>query len=384
MFLLNGKKKKSPKTKTLLILCRNQFGQHIDTYQYCKHLRERFNITYLCWDYGKKKQTMERVEIISVPRKGNIIFRNLRYIQESVRQLQKKQYDICFIKYFRGCSLLKLLFYKQLFVFDIRTSGIFKNRFIKNAYDVFMRFESRFFSHCTIISQSLAKQLGLTDRSTVLPLGSEIIADNKKKFEVMNLLYVGTFINRELEKTIVGFNKFFNKFHQKIPLSYTIIGDGNRGDGDKLKKLVRQLGLGEKIFFPGRIPFDELTPYFETHNIGVSFVPMTPYFDAQPVTKTFDYLLSGMPVIATATSENRLVVNKKNGVLIADSPDSFKKGLEEIYKQRHTYNSDYIVESSRKFSRKKIISEFGDYLENLLQHNCQSHEQGKKTKHVNR
>ena len=82
---------------------------------------------------------------------------------------------------------------------------------------------------------------------------------------------------------------------------------------------------------------------------------MTPYFDCQPPTKTFEYLLSGMPVIATATYENSLVVNDGNGVLINDTADSFCEGLEKLANNRVVYNSEKILTTCKQYTWENII-----------------------------
>jgi nucleoside-diphosphate-sugar epimerase len=70
--------------------------------------------------------------------------------------------------------------------------------------------------------------------------------------------------------------------------------------------------------------------YFDIHNIGVSYIPMLKCFDNQPPTKTFEYLLSGMPVIATATNANKDIINDVNGVLINDNSEEVYNGLTAI------------------------------------------------------
>lgn len=41
---------------------------------------------------------------------------------------------------------------------------------------------------------------------------------------------------------------------------------------------------------------------------------MTEYYDSQPPTKTFEYALSGLYVLATKTRENEKVITNDNGV----------------------------------------------------------------------
>jgi glycosyltransferase involved in cell wall biosynthesis len=85
-------------------------------------------------------------------------------------------------------------------------------------------------------------------------------------------------------------------------------------------------------------------------------VPITPYYDFQPVTKLYEYMLSGMPVIATNTHENRLVVNDDNGVLINDTPEDFCNGLAKICENRNSYNSLDIRKTVESYTWENIVN----------------------------
>ena len=350
--------------KKLLILNQNQFGSLIDTYFYCKYLRYRFNITLICWDYSLPKQVLNEVAVIYVSRNGNIITRNIRYIIMAYTWIKKNPCDICFITYFRGCSVLKLMFLNLCFVFDIRTASVSAKPLIRIVYNKFMMFESYFFRHVTVISESLADKLNLSKKANILPLGSEPISNTLKNFDTLRLLYVGTLDSRDIDKTLIAFSAFYSDHKNDVSMQYTIVGDGPNGEVEVLKNIVDKYSLSGVVDVVGRVPFSELKPYFDTHNIGISFVPLTDYFDAQPVTKTFDYLLSGMPVVATATSENKKVISELNGVLIDETEDGFYKGLEVILSNK-MYNSTEIVSMSSKYNWTGIVSELGDYLTKL-------------------
>jgi glycosyltransferase involved in cell wall biosynthesis len=95
--------------------------------------------------------------------------------------------------------------------------------------------------------------------------------------------------------------------------------------------------------------------FLQAANIGVSFVPITPYYDMQPVTKTYEFLLAGMPMIATRTTQNKRFVNDTNGVLIDDTAESFADGLAEIKAKSRMYDSPAIQEASRCHAWESII-----------------------------
>jgi hypothetical protein len=95
---------------------------------------------------------------------------------------------------------------------------------------------------------------------------------------------------------------------------------------------------------------------------------MTTYYDTQPPTKTFEYLLSGMAVIATATSENRRIINSTNGVLISDDATGFANGLEKLFKRRHEFSSDEIRKPLMQHTWDNIVNfRLKPYLTDLRQ-----------------
>ena len=359
--------RKNQNRTNLLILSKSQFGSHIDTYMYCKYLSKKYNVTYLCWDYGKSKVKLNDVKTIYISRNGNIIARNIRYILSSIKYIRENRVELCFIKYFTGCSILKILFLRKNFIFDIRTGSVNSKIISRFIYNLIMRTEACFFKNVTVISQSLAQKLKLSKKANILPVGSSHISNSKKDFQSLKLIYVGTFNNRNLEKTIYGFYNFIKSNTTSINCKYTLIGDGDHGEKEYLFSLVKYLKLDDKVDIVGRVPFDMLKEYFDSHNIGVSFVPITSFFDVQPVTKTFDYLLSGIPVIATATTENKKVIKEgENGVLINDSIEDFKRGIEHMQCLRHNFSCNNIMKFAQKYHWESIVKNLENYIQNIL------------------
>ena len=84
------------------------------------------------------------------------------------------------------------------------------------------------------------------------------------------------------------------------------------------------------------------TVYFDNSNVGLSFVPITDYYNDQPPTKTYEYCLSGIVCIATATTINKELITPKNGVLIDGTIDGVKKGIEAYWSNRAEYDSKVI------------------------------------------
>lgn len=93
---------------------------------------------------------------------------------------------------------------------------------------------------------------------------------------------------------------------------------------------------------------------------------MTPYFEYQPATKTFEYLMAGLPVIATNTYENKVVVNKNNGYLINDNPQEFADAVSFLYNNFNCFDEESIRLSVKNFQWSKIVNRLKSYIQNKL------------------
>jgi len=176
-------------------------------------------------------------------------------------------------------------------------------------------------------------------------------------------LYVGTLSQRRIHETVEGLSIFIKKTGSHIIASYDIFGYGTTKDVEKLIYSIHNYGLDNIVSYHGMKNHTELKAYFEKCNLGVSYVPITEYYDLQPVTKTYEYILSGLPCIGTETYANRKVINDQNGVLCKDNAESFASALDTIVQRRGGLDSSKIRATLRDFSWQSIV-EF--YLKPLL------------------
>ncbi len=357
--------KPRPLRPSLVIINSEQFGYNPATYYYCKYLRDRYSITYICWDHGLKKMSLSDVKVVYVKRKRGI-GRIFLFLKEVLYQTKSPD-TIIFIKYFKVISTItRLLRRNNPLVLDIRTGSVEPSQLLRFIQDTILKIECLFFNNITVISKGLACKLGLEKKSIILPLGAEIISRTTKKFDSLKLLYVGTLFNRNIDKALEGFVRFYFSTDGVKSARFTIIGAGKCDELVQLKRIVNMNNLQEIVKVVGFVPHDQLRPYFDDHNVGLSYVPMTPYFDVQPPTKTFEYLLSGMAVIATATSENRRVINESNGVLTGDSPEAFAEGLVSLTKKMAMFDSNRIRENASQYSWEKITRKLDWYLQKVV------------------
>lgn len=339
----------------LLILNRTQFGYHLDTYYYAKFAAERLRITYVGFDVGNPRLALDGAVVKYVGYKGCRCRRYLRLLAAFAREVRRCR-GVVFINYFPGCTMLRCCGRHVRMVVDIRTGSIHPNAFVRRWEDRLMRWECRLFRNISVVSQGLADRLHLpSERVHILPLGAERLTLPARRFDRFDLLYVGTLDGRRIEDTVIGFGRFLRDYGDRMALTYTIVGGSHNGQLERLTRMVRQHGLDGVVHLPGYTHQTRLRDMFERCNIGVSYVPINDIYDRQPVTKTFEYLLAGMPVIATATTEHRKVVNRLNGVLIQDTPEDFYQGLKQLYDRRQEFDSEAIRHCCPEASWDRIV-----------------------------
>ncbi len=354
--------------KRILFISPNQFGYLTDYYYFCKYLRNDFDIHFLCFDRGLKKRSLDTVKVHYVSFSGNLVARLYRWLIIIKQMVKKTNFDVIFLENHKLVMFIKLILRKQNITLDIRTGGVAQNEWANYIDNSRIRMESAFFEHVTILSKALIHHLKLKpSKCHYLPLGAEIINGVEKSFESIKLLYVGSLSQRNIHETIIAFGRLYMEKRDEINCSYDIFGFGNVEEEKVIVEHIERLNLTGIVRFHGRKNHDEIRPYFEQCNVGVSYIPMTKFYDFQPPTKTFEYILAGMICLATSTFENRKIVNNENGILCQDNVDSFYDALANIYQNRKEFNQKEITNSLSNYSWFNIVNQnLKPYLNSLM------------------
>ena len=347
--------------KKLTIVCPSQFGYLIDTYYYARYLKESYDITFICIASQKPIIEEEGIKVIYIQLEKSGLFKWLEFSQK-VKALLFEKKGMIFVKYFLFCSLLRTKLVKKNYILDIRTGAVTSKWLKRNVLNCILRFESSFAGKVNVISDSLARLLKLK-KYCVVGLGSPEFTSEIKEFDSLRLLYVGVLSGRKIEDTIIGLKKYLDQTSNSLIEGYDVIGYGYGDEVNQLKKLVTKYNLDNIVKIHGRIPHNQLTPFLNNNNIGVSYVPKTSFFDVQPVTKTLEYIANGMFVIGTSTTEQKKVINQYNGVLCDDTPESFSEALSQIHNNNGIFNSQGIRDNTQVDTWEDIALKLQDILE---------------------
>lgn len=346
----------------LLIIAPYQFGELTDCYYWAKYatIHDR-NVTYIGYRYKNrdiKERKLDNVKVIGVKYNNNhLILGILFYFTVIWEILYNRHYNIiiCRMPY---CEIVPCLFKKRNVILDVRTLSVSLNAEQRHSSDLKLINLKRHFKKCTVISEGVGRIIGTP--YTILPLGSETISLKRKEFKDIRLLYIGTFDNRKLDVFIRGLIMFGEK--TGMDWSFDIIGGGKSETVNELKSIVNTK-YKDRIVFHGYMTHDEVVPLFDKCNIGVCFVPITDFYQYQPSTKIFEYLLSGMACIATATYSNCESINENNGVLVDDTEESVANGLIKLTSLMFSFDSESIRDSAVCYHWDNI---YKNYLDSIL------------------
>lgn len=344
--------------KKLLIITEEPFGYQTDFYNWCFYLRDEYEITYLCFEVPNlQKIEIEGVLVVEVESASNIVSRELKYLKTLHNLVSSNHYHNIIVTNNTRSNLVKFRLINKRVIHDIRTVAVQENLWKRVVYNIYWFLSTRLYTHNSIITPSIAVFYKIPfEKYTVLPLGANVISTVNKKFDDLHLLYIGV-IRPGFEESIRGFAEYVKI---KPKSTYTIIGYKDYSKQNTIEILLNtidELKQNDNVFFLGRKSHEEAKEYFNKCNVGVSFIPMLPQFDNQPPTKNYEYMLSGMVCIATATSANIKHINESNGVIINDNAASFAQGLLEIDSKRHTYRSEIIRLSQMQFKWETIVNE---------------------------
>jgi glycosyltransferase involved in cell wall biosynthesis len=194
-------------------------------------------------------------------------------------------------------------------------------------------------------------------KTGILPLGADMFKFGEKHYEPLKLLYIGTLNRRRIADTVYGFADFVERTSRggTVKHTYDIIGTGSASEIDKLKSAIAETRMDNLIKYHGYKQYVEHEHFLSKCNTGVSYIPITAYYNHQPSTKTFEYILAGLICIGTGTCANKELINENNGVLCEDNAEGFSKALETLYEQRTKYDAHTVQETLKGYSWPNLV-----------------------------
>lgn len=351
--------------RKICILSHNQFGYHIDSFNYCKYLRNNYEVHYISYDFGDKKIKLDGVHVKYIEKIDSELLNRINFIWKSIKYIYINDIDLVFDIQIPFSFLYKLFCRNKKIIYDVRSLCVSNSKFRRNLVNNIIKIDSKFFKYKTIIDSNLAKQLNWNKNDfKVLMLGADKQINSITKSSKITFIYVGTFTNRNIDITLKAFNNLIgDKEFKDKDLEYLVIGSGSKEYEDKIRNCIKV--SNNKIKLIGYVENDKLKKYFSESTVGISYIPMVDFYNDQPPTKTYEYLANGLICLATKTDANKNIINNSNGVLVNDDVDNVYLGMKYIVNNLENFNRNNIMKESEKFSWRYIVEE--QLIKNVLE-----------------
>lgn len=351
-----GVKKISNMTKKrILIVDTAPLGTLVDTYKWAQYLSEQYKVTFLTFKSRDKEHvSIDGVKKIELPNYSNRFLKGIIFLLFSIIYIIFFKGKVI-VEYFDRCELLQILCPWKKMLLDVRTLSVLPNKQERQHANDRIKRAVKTYKNVSAISRGVANFFG-DKKVHILPLGSDVISTCKRDYtSSINILYVGTFTNRDINKTLLGVIQFHNE-HKDIPINYTIIGYGANNESFQLESIIQNNNASSYINLVGKVQHEHLMQYFDLCNVGFSFVPITEYYQYQPPTKTYEYSLSGLVTIATNTYSNSELIQSSNGILIQDTVEDIINALEKYWENRSCYSEHDIRKSLSNYQWSNIVN----------------------------
>lgn len=336
--------------KKIAFVCLGHFDDLTDTKKLVSCLSSEFEVSFFgfvpnSYSTSEKKSLYKNFNINHFHVLENSLLNKIKFMLWLQKELNRFDPTTVYLSYFPMCSIISIISSHKI-ILDIRSSIISENRLLRNIRNYLLKIESFFFKNISIISIGLANLLKINlNKCHIVPLGADQNKEIYFKEDFNNFLYVGTFNYRRLNVFLQGFNDLIKSKSFSPQPKLRLVGAGMDHEVESIKKTINDLGLHDYVELRGEIRGKELIKEFDWATFGISYIPITSYFDCQPPTKTFEYLASGIPVLATSTTENKKIVNEYNGIHCNDSHDSVSSALDYLISNKKIYDSNVIRSS---------------------------------------
>lgn len=150
--------------------------------------------------------------------------------------------------------------------------------------------------------------------------------------ETVRLVYVGTISKTRGRDVMIDAMAIVAKSNVKAHL--TMIG----ATDDELRfclARVAELNISGSVTVIGRIPGNEIPQYLHQSDVGICLWEQTPWNEFNPPTKLFEYLVSGLAVLASnIRTHTRYVQNWQNGLIFEYEASSLAQSISDLYLNR--------------------------------------------------
>ena len=198
--------------------------------------------------------------------------------------------------------------------------------------------------------------------------GDQDVSDNNLLHNSVRLIYVGTVSKLRGRDVMLDAMSIVAK--KNIQAHLTIVG-ADAEQLDYCNQRIKVLDIKNNITLHGRVVGSEVPNYLSQADIGICIWERTPWTEFNPPTKLFEYLVAGLPVLASnIRTHTRYVQNWRNGLIFDYDANSLAATIIDLVNNEQQIQ---VLKNQAKLSGQqylwcKIEPVFLDAVQNVFNH----------------
>ena len=149
----------------------------------------------------------------------------------------------------------------------------------------------------------------------------------------LRLIYIGTVSQQRGRDVMLEAMTILAK--KKIPVHLTIVGAWL----DELtycERKVQELGISSQVSVFGRVGGSQIPKFLAASDMGLCLWEDKPWWRFNPPTKLFEYLVAGLPVVASnIRTHTRYIQDWHNGLIFEYDANSLAEAIVELVRNQH-------------------------------------------------
>ncbi|MFH1817366.1 MAG: glycosyltransferase [Pseudomonadota bacterium] len=119
-----------------------------------------------------------------------------------------------------------------------------------------------------------------------------------------------------------------------VPVHLTMVG-ASPEELSYCNDYARQLGIAEAVTLHGRVPGNEIPAYIAQADAGICIWEDRPWWRFNPPTKLFEYLVAGLPVLASnICTHTQYISHGHNGLVFEYDSGSLAQAIQALWERR--------------------------------------------------
>jgi glycosyltransferase involved in cell wall biosynthesis len=195
------------------------------------------------------------------------------------------------------------------------------------------------------------------------------VAMQRRRLEVdapLELIYTGT-VQRERGRDVM-LEAVAKASSAGIPLRLTLVG-ARPEEQDYCRNLADRLGIERHIVVHGRVPGSEIPTFLMNADAGICIWEDRPWWRFNPPTKLFEYMVAGLPTLASnIRTHTQYIRHGENGLIFEYNSDSLAEAIGELWRSRSKLSAmkQNALQSGRPYLWNNIEPVFLEAVANLM------------------